>query len=120
MRPGKTALELLVMLRPLVQAAALRRVVPRVACVLAASVVSAALAVALFAVLLYAAYLALEQYAQLTPLAATLALAGVVALLLVGCLVVIRRMVRRLRPTATPVEQLARTIDAFFDGFKNP
>lgn len=121
MRPGKTVLELVLLLRPLMGRVMLRRMAPRVALLVGLAFLAIFFGALALLVVFYTGYLAVMKYFALTQLQALLALLGSVLLMLLGCVVAVRMQLSRLRPNPfAPIEQVAETVDAFIDGFKRP
>lgn len=120
MRPASRALELALLVRPVVQGVAARRTLPKLVTIAVLVVVSAILGAAVLLASLYVVYLTLLQqdFSQIRALLATIATA-VIAML--SCLMVVRWRLHRLHESSLPpVEKIAGIIDAFVDGYRTP
>lgn len=121
MKPGKTILEAVMILRPLVKAFSLRRTAPRVATLALTGMLAALLALMALLLVFYTGYLALMSYGALTQLQALLSVTGIAILLIGVCVLAMRWQLQRMKPSLiTSLEQVANTVDAFVDGLKHP
>ncbi len=111
-------LDVALLLRPLLQGASMRRVLPKVATVLALALVGSILAAAILLGLFYALYSALLLCAY-TPLVALLLTLAAASITLGLVLLLLRRQLRQLpRSTLPSTERVTGMVDAFLDGLQ--
>jgi hypothetical protein len=112
--------DLIAVVRPLIQGAAMPRLVPKLVMLFMLTLVVAIIASALILAVFYAAYLALLAHGFL-PMQGLLLTIAAALLFLIAALFLFKRSLRQLNYSAMPsTDTVVRAIGAFMDGFSRP